>query len=466
MFFPALSKETILNKINFRKGLLYMEQSSEKNNNNQLRYREDINNSIKNAQDNAAIGNKLGVMSRQKGIKRRFAQLVGNLFLRVARIITRDQRIVNQSLIDGISVLRDELADQKQDLSLSLEQMRQENKQLKMNYEDVINDLNKVKKDYYDQLVSLKQNVYDISNQVKEINAEVLPTLRNNDELISSKLEQIEIKDTDVAQDIYSLKALIRAESERVSILLKETRKFLNNHSCQDELVNKYNQESQRDFDGLYLSFENLFRGSREEVKNKVEVHLNTVKRNPLIGQKEYPILDIGCGRGEWLELLKEKNMTIKGLDINRAMVEYCNEIDLPVAEKNVFDFLKESPDESIGAVTGFHIIEHLEFPDQYKLLEEIHRVLKPGGLVLLETPNPKNIIVGSSNFNGDPTHIRPVFPDTLKFLYDYIGFVDTDIHYLNPMTEVQLLENSIEAKRFNELMYCAQDFATVGWKV
>jgi len=127
------------------------------------------------------------------------------------------------------------------------------------------------------------------------------------------------------------------------------------------------------------------------------------------MGLKDSPILDIGCGRGEWLELLKENNLNARGLDLNQVMVRMCRDKGLNVEEGEALSFLKSLPDSSLGAVTGFHLIEHYGFEFLVKLLGEILRVLKPGGIVIFETPNPGNILVGSCNFYIDPTHNKPL---------------------------------------------------------
>ena len=100
-------------------------------------------------------------------------------------------------------------------------------------------------------------------------------------------------------------------------------------------------------------------------------------------------------------------------------MAESGRQLGLEIVQGDVIEYLRQLPDASLQAVTGFHLIEHFEFQDLLQLLLEIRRVLKPGGVVMVETPNPKNLVVGACNFYADPTHRQPLFPETLQFLFD-----------------------------------------------
>jgi SAM-dependent methyltransferase len=174
--------------------------------------------------------------------------------------------------------------------------------------------------------------------------------------------------------------------------------------------------------DDFYRAFEERHRGSRELIKSRQRVYLPFIE--PLLffceGAKA---IDLGCGRGEWLELLTESGFDAHGVDLDDGMLEACRELGLNVATKDVISALKELPDESQIIVSGFHIAEHIDFFDLQLLVQDALRVLKPGGLLILETPNPENITVGTVNFYLDPTHQRPLPPQLLAFLPEYYGF-------------------------------------------
>ncbi|NEQ22980.1 MAG: class I SAM-dependent methyltransferase, partial [Microcoleus sp. SIO2G3] len=184
------------------------------------------------------------------------------------------------------------------------------------------------------------------------------------------------------------------------------------------------------------------------------------------IGTPESPILDIGCGRGEWLELLNETGYTAKGLDINRVMVDSCKARGFEVVEGEAISYLQNLPDVCLGAVTGFHVIEHLSFPVLKQFLGEVVRVLKPGGLVIFETPNPKNLVVGACNFYSDPTHQNPLFPDTIQFLVESQGLSDVQLLYLHPVEGSPFDKEDAGLQLLHTWFFCSRDYAVVGYKL
>ncbi len=174
--------------------------------------------------------------------------------------------------------------------------------------------------------------------------------------------------------------------------------------------------------ESFYRAFEERHRGSRELIKSRLRVYLPFVE--PLLGlHSDVPAVDLGCGRGEWLELLKEAGFDAQGVDLDEGMLAACRGLRLDVQARDAIDFLKELPPLSQVIVSGFHIAEHIPFADLQTLVQEALRVLRPGGLLILETPNPENILVGSSNFYLDPTHQRPIPPQLLSFLPEHYGF-------------------------------------------
>jgi len=217
-------------------------------------------------------------------------------------------------------------------------------------------------------------------------------------------------------------------------------------------------------FDAFYLSFENHFRGRRSDIKSRVAFYLPYLAATGA-GQADRPILDLGCGRGEWLELLKEANLESRGVDLNSMMVAQCRERGLDVAEEDVLRYIRSLPDGSVGAITGFHIIEHLPFDVLVDLVTESHRALKPGGIVAFESPNCKNLVVGASNFHIDPTHRSPVFPETAQFVLEIHGFERVELKYLSPVEATPFESTNREATVLNEMLYGPQDFAVIGYK-
>jgi SAM-dependent methyltransferase len=181
------------------------------------------------------------------------------------------------------------------------------------------------------------------------------------------------------------------------------------------------------DKDCFYRSFEERFRGPRQEIKSRLRFYLPFIE--PFKKTQPSPkVVDLGCGRGEWLELLAENGFSAQGVDQDDGMLAACRERGLSFEKEDVINYLKRLPDARMAIVSGFHIAEHLPFADLRTLVQESARVLADGGLLILETPNPENLRVASSNFYLDPTHMRPLPPELLKFLAEYYGFARVKI--------------------------------------
>jgi 2-polyprenyl-3-methyl-5-hydroxy-6-metoxy-1,4-benzoquinol methylase len=180
------------------------------------------------------------------------------------------------------------------------------------------------------------------------------------------------------------------------------------------------------------------------------------------------PVLDLGCGRGEWLELLREEGLRARGVDLNRMLVEACRQQGLEVVDGDAIGYLRSLPDASLGVVTAIHLIEHLPFDAFVKLLDETVRVLKPGGVTIFETPNAENVLVGSNTFYLDPTHRNPLPSAVVKFLAEARGLCRLEVMPLHPYPAAcRVVETGLEVgKRFNEYFYGPQDYAVMGWKV
>jgi O-antigen chain-terminating methyltransferase len=215
----------------------------------------------------------------------------------------------------------------------------------------------------------------------------------------------------------------------------------------------------------FFASFEEYFRGDRETVKQRLRHYIHVMQENHM-GTEEMPVLDVACGRGEWLELLREEHLRASGVDSNSVLVSQCLDNGLEVEEADLVDYLTRQPDASLGVVTAFHIAEHLTIEKLIAFLTEAVRVLKSGGLILLETPNPQNVLVGSCNFYFDPTHRNPLPKAVLKFFVESRGFVVTEILELNPSDEQPLAGDSELIKRFNQYFYGPMDYAIVARKV
>lgn len=183
----------------------------------------------------------------------------------------------------------------------------------------------------------------------------------------------------------------------------------------------------------FYREFEDRYRGSREEILLRLRpylAHLDFLKER---NEKSLRIVDLGCGRGEWLEVLREGGFPALGVDINEAQAEAARELNLEIEIDDIIAWLSRQKDRSIDLLSAFHVIEHLEFPVLLQLFKEAVRVIKPGGGLLVETPNPESLIVGAYKFWLDPTHVRPYPPELITQLLESLSFERIEVLRLHP---------------------------------
>ncbi|MBV9276666.1 MAG: class I SAM-dependent methyltransferase [Candidatus Eremiobacteraeota bacterium] len=214
----------------------------------------------------------------------------------------------------------------------------------------------------------------------------------------------------------------------------------------------------------FYLAFEDRFRGSAEDIAQRLSVYLPYLSPIP---EAQKPIVDIGCGRGEWLELLKANGYAALGVDMDSAMIAHCRKSGLDVVEGDALDYLRSLEPDSVRGVSAFHLVEHVPFAVTLELLREIRRVLTAGGMAIIETPNPHNILVGACHFYNDPTHLRPIPSPLLSFAAEYCGLSSPQVLFLHPADFSHWIrEQNITLEfRFNDLFYGPQDYSLIAYK-
>ncbi|WP_276155826.1 class I SAM-dependent methyltransferase [Sulfitobacter sp. KE42] len=217
--------------------------------------------------------------------------------------------------------------------------------------------------------------------------------------------------------------------------------------------------------DSFYHRLENQFRGAPEEIARRLRVYLPDVEAAWLRSGK-LPAMDIGCGRGEWLGLLKTHGIAGFGIDTNAAQIEEAKEAGLDVRLGDALQALADQEDNSLSVITAHHLIEHLPFDAVAWITREAGRVLAPGGLLLFETPNTRNVLVGATTFHTDPTHLKPMPEQVMGVLFETAGFDPVDIRGLNPHAR---FNEFLGKPDFNDelafLMFGPQDLAILGTK-
>ena len=283
-------------------------------------------------------------------------------------------------------------------------------------------------------------------------------------EQLVAKAHQMTEKVRQADTAIQSLRAEISHQTARISILLEEVRK--SSGAVSSPFEPRLAEEDRHKLDALYAAFEQRFRGTQADIAERFRGYLPRLQERQ-VGTPAMAILDLGCGRGEWLGMLSEAGLEAYGVDTNRVFVAACRERGLRVSEEDVLEHLRRLPDARLGAVTGFHLIEHLPLDILIKLIDETVRVLKPGGLAIFETPNPQNVLVGAHNFWLDPTHIHPIPCVAAEFLLEARGLCNIEIVQLHPYADSYLLNGETElAQRFNDYFYGPQDYAVIGYRV
>jgi len=207
---------------------------------------------------------------------------------------------------------------------------------------------------------------------------------------------------------------------------------------------------------GVYALFEERFRGSRAEIARAQRFYLEFLKDLP------GPVLDVGCGRGEFLALLAEAGIQGAGIESNRVSVEACRKAGLAVDEGDALENLAGRPARSLGAVVAFQVVEHWPPETIFRFLQESRRALAPGGVLIAETINADSVSAMRA-FYLDPTHVRPVPAEALRFLAEAAGLTDPRIEWRSPLPPQERLEElSANDKKLNALLYAPQDYALI----
>ena len=228
-----------------------------------------------------------------------------------------------------------------------------------------------------------------------------------------------------------------------------------------------------------YVCFEDSFRGSREEIMAHQRAYLSYFE-----GASD--VVDLGCGRGEFLSVLHEGGITARGVDGNAEAVERCREQGLDATRADALGHLRTLADDSIGGLFSSQVVEHLEADYLQRLLGEARRTLRPDSRIVVETLNPACWMAFFSAYVRDITHRHPVHPETLKYLLRAAGFVDIEIVYRSPLPEAAKLQRvavdpalrdtpvgaavcalaetvNQHAERLNGLLFAEQDYAAIG---
>ena len=206
----------------------------------------------------------------------------------------------------------------------------------------------------------------------------------------------------------------------------------------------------------FYFDFENRHRGTREQILERLKFYEPLVRFISKKYSNEKPkAVDLGCGRGEFLEFLINYGFEVEGVDINKENIKLVKELGLSATEGDILKFLKGLSEKKYELVSLIHVIEHLPFEYTFQLFSEVSRVLKPGGIFIVEFPYTKNLMIGAYSFWIDPTHLRPVHPELLEFIGKRNGLIISKSFPINGVKKIDSF--SIES-----LFYFSPDVSVV----
>ncbi|MEO8347831.1 MAG: class I SAM-dependent methyltransferase [Acidobacteriota bacterium] len=209
--------------------------------------------------------------------------------------------------------------------------------------------------------------------------------------------------------------------------------------------------------ESVYALFEERFRGPSAEVAEKQRFYL------PFVWNLPGPVFDAGCGRGEFLALLANEGIPARGVETSAIAVDACRALGLDVREGDAIEALTGVATASLGAVVAFQVVEHWPAAATFRFLAEARRAIAPGGVLIVETVNTDSLAAMNA-FYLDPTHVRPVPPEALRFLCDAAGFRELRVEFLSPFPASERLEESSKNDaRLNAILFGPQDYAVIG---
>ena len=325
-----------------------------------------------------------------------------------------------------------------------------------------------------DYLLEKSKELDVIGENIRNNNKQIDYLLKKSDELdglgenTRNNNNQIEylLKNIDDIEYIKTKQFILEKNIERFSINIKKHSEIENNIEYGNATVPK-NEDSYSGID--YFDFENKFRGSRLQIKNNQKQYIEYF-------EGKYNVLDIGCGRGEFLELLKEFDIEATGVDSYDVFVEYCKMNGLKAVNHDAIEYISEL-EGNIGGIFAGQIVEHLNINQIVDLCNLAYEKLSEGSYLVIETPNPTSLAIYTNAFYIDPSHIKPVHPLTLKYLLEKAGFEHVEIKFIAesaininiPAIDIDQIKNSQEINDYfnliGELLFGSQDYAIIAKK-
>ena len=322
---------------------------------------------------------------------------------------------------------------------------------------------------WYINPIMAQQNYYN--KLLYEFNDLLLKYIDDLDNTVRTQTEQINNLKLELSDNNEKFDNYIKENAKQKLELLEK----ISNNSCDLKLLKKsynnisdskditYNDHS-LDFD--YELFEKRYRGTTDDILSRQEIYLPYFKDRT-------NIIDIGCGRGEFLEILKKNQISSIGIDLSEHFINYCKNIGLNAIQSDMFVYLDKLDNSSVGGIFCSQVVEHITSEQLIKFVQLAFLKLKNGAPLVIETINPLNITAVSNWFYMDPSHVRPVHPNTLSFIAETNGFTNIKLLYLHANDNEQIPKLNIDGaeefnnkiNKVNECLFGPQDYAMIAYK-
>lgn len=327
------------------------------------------------------------------------------------------------------------------------------------NYTNILKDISETER----QIKELRDNMSVISENIRNINA-IVP---DKTDALSNDMEMIAVNVRSLNKQTEYMESTLDRLSRKMQRLNTGEQKTEQNLSTEIKSSVQVGQKEDSYTAIDYFDFENHFRGSRDEIKQRQKQYLPYFENCK-------NIVDLGCGRGEFLELLKENEIPATGVDFYEEYVDYCQEAGLTAVCDDAIHYLYENNNLLDGIFVG-QVIEHLTVNQIVDLCNLSYEKLEKDGVVIFETPNPTSLATYTHAFYLDPSHTKPVHPLTMQYFLQKAGFKQIEILYTDSskidvhIPDIRTEENeeafNLVMKEVEKLLFGSQDYAIVARK-
>ena len=280
----------------------------------------------------------------------------------------------------------------------------------------------------------------ELLNDVRALGEAIRADLRGDVESVQRDLRNVE---SALASDIREIRELIPVAARRNDALIAALDQKIETLAVRlrdvtNPIVAASNDALQLSSDFVYRRLEDGLRGSAAQVREAMQPYVDRAAASP-------PAMDVGCGRGEFLELCRDKGVPARGFDLNERSVADLRQRGFEVTLSGIPDCFQSIGPATVGSILAAHVVEHLPVEALFALFRESARVLKSGGVLMIETPNAESLVVSSSEFWRDPTHLAPRHPAALVLLGREHGFAVEEVRAVHPLPEGTALESSAD---------------------